>query len=41
MEVENYLYKDNPLYPTHPLFALPSLRRGWGRLLLGGFTIRR
>lgn len=23
MEVENYIYKDNPLYPTHPLFVSP------------------
>ena len=39
MEVEIYIYKDNPLYPTHPLFvSLPpitSLRSvtvgsGWG-----------
>ena len=23
MEVENYIYKDNPLYPNHPLFVSP------------------
>ena len=34
MEVEIYIYKDNPLYPTHPLFVsllhyFPSVSDRW------------
>ena len=34
MEVENYIYKDNSLYPTHPLFVslphyFPSVSDRW------------
>ena len=34
MEVENYIYKDNPLYPTRPLFVsllhyFPSVSDRW------------
>ena len=34
MEVENYIYKDNPLYSTHPLFVsllhyFPSVSDRW------------
>ena len=41
MEVENYIYKDNPLYPTHPLFVSlpPLLPFGQCPLVRGGAVL--